>query len=368
MTHRRQNRVLMTPLPNSMPTESRLARARQVTNANTDEASLDTITTVDKSEKPAEASKTDDATRAAHTDAILTIATPDAVAPVGNLRANACARPFKRQAARSARTGRDCHRRRACFEALDADVKSGTGKQVTLEKRAGTKNKPMRTCPLPKGRMTHRRWPRPAVQLHPDKPQAAASESDKQHVADARGESAPNSHFGIEASVSKSGDNNAASPTIATDTGAVSSAVPGSPTHAAPTVTVSAVTNAQPLPQPIAIPLAGVPIEIASKALAGKNRFEIRLDPPELGRIDVRLDVDRDGNVTSRLTVDRADTLDLLRARRLRPRARVAGCGAQDRRQWPAILAARSIHESAAAERRVGRHADCRKRRNAAVN
>jgi flagellar hook-length control protein FliK len=69
----------------------------------------------------------------------------------------------------------------------------------------------------------------------------------------------------------------------------------------------------QPSPQPAVIPLSGVAIEIAGKALAGKNRFEIRLDPPELGRIDVRLDVDRDGNVTSRLTVDRPDTLDLLR-------------------------------------------------------
>lgn len=65
--------------------------------------------------------------------------------------------------------------------------------------------------------------------------------------------------------------------------------------------------------QAAAVPLAGVAIEIASKGLAGKNRFEIRLDPPELGRIDVRLDVDKNGQVTSHLTVDRADTLDLLR-------------------------------------------------------
>ena len=55
------------------------------------------------------------------------------------------------------------------------------------------------------------------------------------------------------------------------------------------------------------------PSKSPSKALAGKNRFEIRLDPPELGRIEVRLDVDRDGNVTSRLIADRSDTLDLLR-------------------------------------------------------
>ena len=47
-----------------------------------------------------------------------------------------------------------------------------------------------------------------------------------------------------------------------------------------------------------AVPIAGVAIEIASKALDGKNRFEIRLDPPELGRIDVRLDVDKSGQVT----------------------------------------------------------------------
>ena len=144
------------------------------------------------------------------------------------------------------------------------------------------------------------------------------------------------------------------------DTGAVSSAVSGSPTHAAPAVTASAVVTAPPMPQPIAIPLAGVPIEIASKALAGKNRFEIRLDPPELGRIEVRLDVDHDGNVTSRLTVDRADTLDLLRRDASGLERALAGCGPQDRRQRPAILAARSIHEPAANEQRTERRTDCR--------
>ena len=61
------------------------------------------------------------------------------------------------------------------------------------------------------------------------------------------------------------------------------------------------------------MPLAGLAVEIATQAHAGNNHFEIRLDPPELGRIDVKLDVDRDGNVTTRLVVDRADTLDLLK-------------------------------------------------------
>ncbi len=78
-------------------------------------------------------------------------------------------------------------------------------------------------------------------------------------------------------------------------------------TAAAPTA--AAVTG----PTPTAVPIAGLAVEIASHALAGKNRFDIRLDPPELGRIDVRLDIDREGKVTSRLVVDRPETLDILR-------------------------------------------------------
>ena len=83
--------------------------------------------------------------------------------------------------------------------------------------------------------------------------------------------------------------------------------------HSLSTAAASPALSSQPGPQPATVPLAGLAIEIAGKALAGKNRFEIRLDPPELGRIEVRLDVDRDGNVTSRLTVDRVETFDLLR-------------------------------------------------------
>jgi flagellar hook-length control protein FliK len=62
-----------------------------------------------------------------------------------------------------------------------------------------------------------------------------------------------------------------------------------------------------------AVPIAGLAVEIAARAQAGQNRFEIRLDPPELGRIDVRLDIDSSGQVTSRLVVERADTLEHLR-------------------------------------------------------
>ena len=54
-------------------------------------------------------------------------------------------------------------------------------------------------------------------------------------------------------------------------------------------------------------------MEIAASAKSGKTRFEIRLDPAELGRIDVRIDVDRHGQVTSHLTVERPETLSMLR-------------------------------------------------------
>jgi flagellar hook-length control protein FliK len=61
------------------------------------------------------------------------------------------------------------------------------------------------------------------------------------------------------------------------------------------------------------VPLSGLAVEITAQAHAGRNHFEIRLDPPDLGRIDVRLDVDTSGNVTSRLIVERVETLDALR-------------------------------------------------------
>ena len=55
-----------------------------------------------------------------------------------------------------------------------------------------------------------------------------------------------------------------------------------------------------------------VAFDIARHAVAGINRFQIRLDPPEMGRIDVRLDMHHEGGITARLTVDRPETYDML--------------------------------------------------------
>ncbi|NRG17586.1 flagellar hook-length control protein FliK [Rhizobiales bacterium] len=54
-----------------------------------------------------------------------------------------------------------------------------------------------------------------------------------------------------------------------------------------------------------------VAVEVARHASQGTNRFQIRLDPPELGRVDVRLKIQSDGSVQAHLTVERSETLDL---------------------------------------------------------
>ena len=81
--------------------------------------------------------------------------------------------------------------------------------------------------------------------------------------------------------------------------------VPAAAAAAGP-IRVTAATDAP-------VPLSGLALEIAASALSGKSRFDIRLDPAELGRIDVRIDIDRNGLVTSHLMVEKPETLALLR-------------------------------------------------------
>ncbi|MDF0498770.1 flagellar hook-length control protein FliK [Bradyrhizobium yuanmingense] len=61
------------------------------------------------------------------------------------------------------------------------------------------------------------------------------------------------------------------------------------------------------------VAISGIPIEIAAAIRSGKSRFDISLDPAELGKIDVRINIDRAGNVTSHLTVEKPETLQMLR-------------------------------------------------------
>jgi flagellar hook-length control protein FliK len=144
------------------------------------------------------------------------------------------------------------------------------------------------------------------------KPQTGTGDGEKHHVSQGRGDFITPSHRSDTGASTPPGAEVSAIAKTLNDV-PTQLPIPSSAPHASENAAAPASLVSQPGPQPAAVPLSGVAIEIAGKALSGKNRFEIRLDPPELGRIDVRLDVDRDGNVTSRLTVDRPDTLDLLR-------------------------------------------------------
>jgi flagellar hook-length control protein FliK len=97
----------------------------------------------------------------------------------------------------------------------------------------------------------------------------------------------------------------------AVDTGQIANAAQqpaqaAAPSGAAPQLSVTASTTA-------AVPLNGLALQIAVTAQSGRSRFEIRLDPAELGRIDVRIDLDRHGQITSHLTVEKPETLAMLR-------------------------------------------------------
>jgi flagellar hook-length control protein FliK len=144
-----------------------------------------------------------------------------------------------------------------------------------------------------------------AVHPQADKPPIDANAADAKagtsdRTADATPATAtPHAHAGTQAAV----------PT--TDTSAQAASAVQAPlinTTSATTATLTATAaNAN------AIPISGVPIEIAAAARAGKTRFDISLDPLDLGRIDVRINVDRNGQVTSHLTVEKPETLQMLR-------------------------------------------------------
>lgn len=64
--------------------------------------------------------------------------------------------------------------------------------------------------------------------------------------------------------------------------------------------------------QPVHLPANTIAFAIARNVENGVSRFQIRIDPPELGRVDVRLDMSVDGRARAHLSVERSETLDLL--------------------------------------------------------
>lgn len=55
-----------------------------------------------------------------------------------------------------------------------------------------------------------------------------------------------------------------------------------------------------------------IAVSIVRHVGQGINRFELRLNPPELGRVEIKMNITSDGRVNAHLTVERAETLDLL--------------------------------------------------------
>lgn len=84
-------------------------------------------------------------------------------------------------------------------------------------------------------------------------------------------------------------------------------------TQASPTVTASLQVAPQMAAQAQVPPdVAALAIQIASKSQEGSKQFDIRLDPPELGRVDVKLSIDDTGRAQAHLSVEKPQTLDLL--------------------------------------------------------
>jgi flagellar hook-length control protein FliK len=90
--------------------------------------------------------------------------------------------------------------------------------------------------------------------------------------------------------------------------------------HANATGTEQAVARAGPAAMQVAR-------EIVRRFDGGSTRFELRLDPPELGRVEVRLDVSRDHRVTAVIAADNPQSLmELARhARELEQQLQSAG-------------------------------------------
>ena len=144
----------------------------------------------------------------------------------------------------------------------------------------------------------------------------ADSEPHKDSVAHVRAEETANTHRGAapDAIATATADSTATVAPKPADLTLPPAMTVQTSTQNAPATAAAATTSAAPLSATDrAVPISGVAFEITSKALAGKGQFDIRLDPPDLGRIHVRLDVDRDGNVITHMVADRTDTLDMLR-------------------------------------------------------
>jgi flagellar hook-length control protein FliK len=123
--------------------------------------------------------------------------------------------------------------------------------------------------------------------------------------ADKTGEVKPNPS---QAAANSEAAKPALQPVQAANDSAAGIAAPQAPqTASAPIFTQHVQVTAQPTPD-----MPALAVTIAAKVQSGARQFDIRLDPPELGRVDVRLSIDATGKTSAHLTADQPHTLDLL--------------------------------------------------------
>lgn len=65
-------------------------------------------------------------------------------------------------------------------------------------------------------------------------------------------------------------------------------------------------------PAQVSPPIRDIAVHMAQNNETGINRFQLRLDPPELGRVDVRMEISPEGKLSAVIAVERPETLDLL--------------------------------------------------------
>lgn len=148
------------------------------------------------------------------------------------------------------------------------------------------------------------------------KPQAAATDTPKMDAAAA----APpvNPLVAAARSTTKTSSASEPAPKVAASVDASAPAADAAPqleaSRDAQTLTDTQATDAAPRAPHAA---QQVSREIVRRFNGGGAQFDIRLDPPELGRVDVKLEVSRDNKVTATITADSPQALtDLARAAR----------------------------------------------------
>jgi flagellar hook-length control protein FliK len=148
-----------------------------------------------------------------------------------------------------------------------------------------------------------------ATQAHTTKPQAEGETAAKPIASDRGPSVQPNhEHNAAPAAPQVSASAPDANPQATSAVQPQFTAATTTTSATASTATLSVAT-----PGASAVPVSGLPIEIAASVRSGKTRFEVSLDPADLGRIDVRIAVDRNGQVTSHLAVEKPETLSMLR-------------------------------------------------------